>query len=125
MYQDRFPFPFLFFPTFHFPTRHCKETVPHNAVPTTEPSQQRPSWLKKANECAILSHLTSYYHLLENKSQYLTTPAINQPNHYSYVTQLRIKLSSVSISKARTARHVAGAAASLPYDTQSHTIIIA
>ncbi|CCD45443.1 predicted protein [Botrytis cinerea T4] len=43
----------------------------------------------------------------------------------SYVTQLRIKLSSVSISKARTARHVAGAAASLPYDTQSHTIIIA
>ncbi|ATZ45785.1 hypothetical protein BCIN_01g05050 [Botrytis cinerea B05.10] len=97
MYQDSFPFPFLFFPTFHFPTRHCKETVPHNAVPTTEPSQQRPSWLKKANE----------------------------PNHYSYVTQLRIKLSSVSISKARTARHVAGAAASLPYDTQSHTIIIA
>ncbi|TGO68287.1 hypothetical protein BOTNAR_0027g00460 [Botryotinia narcissicola] len=92
-------FPFLYFPTFppfhlSFSARYCRENVFYNAVPATEPSQQHPSWLKKANE----------------------------PNHDSHITQFSIKLSSVSVSKSSTTRHVAGAAASLPYNAPINII---
>ncbi|KAF7923572.1 hypothetical protein EAE99_006831 [Botrytis elliptica] len=99
-----------------------RENVLYNAVPVTEPSQRRPSWLKKASEYTISSHSISYHHPCKHQSQYPTTPATNQPNHDSHVTQLSIKLSSVSVSRSSTTRHVAGAAASLPYHAQINAI---